>query len=73
MALIYGVAAVPTNWFEAAEVSGTITPTEPEPVGGALITVNKFESLVPWIGLASLVTVVAAAIVYVNHRKRQQT
>ena len=35
--------------------------------------VNKFELLAPWIGLASLITVVAVSVGYVKRRKKKQT
>jgi len=43
----------------------------PPPVGGVWAPINKFELLTPWITLASLITV-AASIVYVKHRRKQQ-
>lgn len=44
----------------------------PVPVGGVWVPTNKFELLAPWIGLASLITVATASVVYVKHRKKQQ-
>lgn len=41
------------------------------PVGGVWVPINKFELLAPWIGLASLITV-AASVVYVKRRKKEQ-
>ena len=46
---------------------------EPIPVGGVLVPTNKFELLAPWIGLASLIIVPIASILYVKHRKKKQT
>ena len=40
------------------------------PVGGVWTPVNKFELLAPWIGLASLITVVAVSVGYVKRRKK---
>lgn len=44
----------------------------PPPVGGVWIPIDKFELLAPWINLASLITVAAASVVYVKHRKKKQ-
>jgi len=44
----------------------------PPPVGGLWVPINKFELLAPWIGLASLITMVTISVVYVKHRKKQQ-
>lgn len=41
----------------------------PRPVGGIWVPINKFELLAPWIGLASLITVATASVIYVKHRK----
>jgi len=46
--------------------------TLPVAVGGVWVPINKTELLAPWIGLASLITVASASIVYVRHRKNQQ-
>jgi len=43
------------------------------PVGGFWIPISKTELLAPWITLASLITVAAASVVYVKHRKKQQS
>ena len=43
----------------------------PIPVGGIWIPINKTELLAPWIGLASLMTVATASVVYVKHRKKK--
>ena len=48
-------------------------PPPPPPVGGVWVPINKFELLAPWIGLASAITVAAASVVYVKHRKKKQT
>ena len=45
----------------------------PIPVGGVWVPINKYDLLAPWIGLASLITVAAASVVYVKHRKKKQT
>jgi len=45
---------------------------ESAPVGGFWVPINKTELLAPWIGLASLITVAAASVVYVKHKKKQQ-
>jgi hypothetical protein len=47
-------------------------PCGPPPVGGVWVPINKFQLLAPWIGLASLMTVATASIIYVKHRKKQQ-
>jgi len=44
----------------------------PPPVGGFWVPINKTALLAPWIGLASLLTVTAASLVYVKHRKKKQ-
>ena len=44
----------------------------PPPVGGLWVPINKLELLAPWITLASVITVAAASIVYVKHRKKRQ-
>jgi hypothetical protein len=44
----------------------------PIPVGGVWVPINKFELLVPWIGLASLLTVAAVSVVYVKRKKKEQ-
>jgi len=48
-------------------------PPPPRPVGGVWVPIDKTELLAPWICLASLMTVVAASVVYVKHRKKTQT
>ena len=48
-------------------------PPPPPPVGGVWVPINKFDLMAPWIGLASLMTVVAASVVYVKHRKKKRT
>jgi len=48
------------------------TLTRSPPVGGAWTSINKFELLAPWIGLASLITVATASVVYVKRRKKKQ-
>jgi hypothetical protein len=48
-------------------------PGSPLPVGGVWVPINKFQLLAPWIGLASVITLAAVSIVYVKHRKKQQT
>lgn len=47
----------------------------PPPVGGVWVPIDKFELLAPWITLASflIVPTIAVSIVYVKHRKKQQT
>ena len=45
----------------------------PPPVGGVWVQIKKFDLLAPWIGLISLMTVVVVSVVYVKHRKKQQT
>lgn len=57
--------------------SGTVTFDPPiaaclPPIGGEWIAIDKFQLLAPWIGLASLITVVSASVVCVKHRKKQQ-
>jgi hypothetical protein len=47
-------------------------PPPPPPVGGVWVPINKFQLLAPWIGLASLMTIATASIIYVKHRKKQQ-
>lgn len=54
-----------------AQVFSVTTPS-PSPVGGVWVPINKFELLGSWIGLASLITVTVASIVYIKHRKKQQ-
>jgi hypothetical protein len=44
------------------------------PVGGIWVPINKYDLLAPWIGLASVIaSTVAVSVVYVRHRKKQQT
>jgi len=43
----------------------------PVPVGGLWIPIDKLKLLAPWIAVA-LITVVAASVVYVKHRKKKQ-
>ena len=40
------------------------TPPPPKPVGGIIVPVNKFELLAPWLGLASLMAMAVAAVVF---------
>lgn len=48
-------------------------PSQPQPVGGSWVPINKFELLAPWITLALSITVgIAASIVYVKHKNKQQ-
>jgi len=42
------------------------------PVGGVWVPINKLELFAPWIGLASLMIVSVASVVYVKHRKKEQ-
>ena len=62
-------------YFEFTLSTHTLTikfaPPAP-PVGGFWVPINKTALIAPWIGLASLVTVAAASIVYVKRRKKQQ-
>jgi len=44
----------------------------PFAVGGVWVPINKFDLMAPWIGLASLMTVVVASVVYVKYRKKTQ-
>ena len=39
-------------------------PPPPRPVGGIIVPVNKLELLAPWIGLASLMAMAVAAVVF---------
>lgn len=45
----------------------------PPPVGGVWVSINKFELLAPWIGLATSMTVAVASIVYCARRKKEQS
>jgi parallel beta-helix repeat protein len=62
-------------YFESTLSTKSITiqfaPLAP-PVGGVWVPINKLELLAPWIGLASLITMVTISVVYVKHRKKQQ-
>lgn len=42
------------------------------PVGGMWVPTSKVELLAPWITLASLITVTAASVAYVRHRRKKQ-
>jgi len=55
-----------------SEAAQALAALKPPPVGGVWIPIDKSALLAPWIGLASLMTVVAVSIVYVKHRKKQQ-
>jgi len=59
------------HWYPAPQTIHIEAPPPP-PVGGVWIPASKTELLAPWIGLASLMIVSAASIVYVRHRKKQQ-
>lgn len=65
---LYGYGATHSVTFKDIRVTGTLC----EAVGGEWMAVNKVELLAPWIGLASLITVATASIIYVKHRKKQQ-
>jgi len=59
-----------------ANAGGEVTFDEPTcecvlPVGGFWVPINKTELLAPWIGLASLITVATASVVYVKRRKKK--
>ena len=54
---------------EAMQALACVMP--PPSVGGVWVPINKFQLVAPWIGLASLLTVVAVSVVYVKHRKKQ--
>jgi uncharacterized repeat protein (TIGR01451 family) len=60
------------NTEKTASASRTVRIQAPPPVGGVWAPTNKFQLLAPWIGLASLMTVFAASVVYVKHRKMRQ-
>jgi len=51
---------------------GTLKAVFSENVGGVWTPINKLELLAPWISLASLITVAAASVVYVRHRKKKR-
>jgi len=57
----------------AVTIESPPSPPPPPPVGGVRVPINKIKLLAPWIGLASLMVVSAASIVYVKHRKKQET
>lgn len=42
------------------------------PAGGVQVPINKLELSAPWISLASLITVAAASVVYVERINKQQ-
>ena len=65
---LYGYGATHSVAFNDIIVTGALC----EAVGGEWVAINKFELLAPWIGLASLITVATASIVYVKHKKKQQ-
>ncbi|MDH5374950.1 MAG: hypothetical protein OEZ21_09050 [Candidatus Bathyarchaeota archaeon] len=44
----------------------------PPPVGGKWISIDKYELLVPWIGLTSLITVATISLVLTRRRRKQQ-
>ena len=66
---LYGYGATHTVDFKDITVIGCLLG----PVGGVWTSINKFELLAPWIGLASLITIAIASIVFVKHIKRKQT
>ena len=65
---LYGYGATHSVTFKDIRVTGTPCGA----VGGEWMAVNKVELLAPWIGLASLITVAAASVFYVKHKKKQQ-
>jgi hypothetical protein len=51
----------------------SVAPPPPSPpVGGEWVPINRSALLVPWISLASLMTIVTVSFVYVERKKRQQ-
>lgn len=54
------------------DVAIQFAPPAP-PVGGVWVPINKSALLAPLIGLASIITVAAASVVYVKHKKKKQT
>jgi parallel beta-helix repeat protein len=68
-----------TNRVKTIYLHGTtwtgvyVLAAPPPPVGGLWVPINKFQLLAPWIGLASVITLAAVSIVYVKHRKKQQS
>ena len=73
----FTVALGSTHIVEALGVQRSVSEDEQqdfylgmEPVGGYALSVNKFELLAPWIGLAALMGVLAAAVVV--RRRRQE-
>jgi len=47
-------------------------PPPPPPVGGVWVPINKFDLLAPYVGLVSLIAVVAVSVVYVRHRGKNK-
>jgi hypothetical protein len=47
----------------------TCTATFGYPVGGVVVLVNKFELLLPWLGLAALISLAALTVALVRRRK----
>lgn len=45
---------------------------DPLPVGGEWRSIDRLRLLTPWIGLASLMTIVTVSFVYVERKKKQQ-
>jgi hypothetical protein len=67
-----------TNRIKTIYLHGTtwtgvyVSAGPPVPVGGEWVPINKFELLAPWISIALLMTVAAASVIYVRHRKKQR-
>jgi hypothetical protein len=72
-----GLSKYPTTWApwsgegEASDFETAEFPC-PQPVGGIWVPTNKTVLLAPYIGLASLIGVAAASVVYINRRKKKQ-
>jgi len=61
----------PAMFGEVEDYNITIEAPPTPPVGGVWVPIDKFELLAPWIGLASLITVAAASVIYVKRKKKE--